>query len=82
MNKKVVHSTTQNERVDSGFTIAELIRDIKEHLGLIIVAEAGHGKSFTAFTIVKEAMKRKDITVIVFSPSTINIKTFIRSIQN
>jgi len=31
----------------------------------------GHGKSFTAFTLVKEAMKRENITVIIFSPSTV-----------
>jgi hypothetical protein len=60
-----------NERQDSGFTVAQLLKDIKQHLGLIIVAEAGHGKSFTAFTCVKEAMKDKDITIVVFSPSTI-----------
>lgn len=66
-----VRSMTDNERVHSGFTLSDLIRDIKEHLGLIIVAEAGHGKSFTAFTLAKEAMKDKNTTVIVFSPSTI-----------
>ena len=61
----------KNETQHSSFTVSELIRDIKEHLGLILVAEAGHGKSFTAFTIAKEAMKDKDTTVIVLSPSTI-----------
>ena len=61
----------QNERVHSGFSLEKLIQDIKDHLGLIIVAEAGHGKSYAAFTIAKEAMKNKDITVIVFSPSTV-----------
>jgi hypothetical protein len=61
----------QNERPHSGFSVSELIHDIKEHLGLIIVAEAGHGKSFTAFTLAKEAMKDSDMTVIILSPSTI-----------
>jgi len=64
-------TTMQNERVHSGFTVSELIRDIKEHLGLIIVAEAGHGKSYTAFTLAKEAMKDPETTVIILSPSTI-----------
>ncbi|MCJ7559347.1 ATP-binding protein [Candidatus Bathyarchaeota archaeon] len=62
---------TKNERQHSGFSVLDLIRDIKEHLGLIIVAEAGHGKSFTAFTLAKEAIKDKDTTVIILSPSTI-----------
>ena len=61
----------QNEKVHSSFSVSELIRDVKEHLGLIIVAEAGHGKSFTAFTVAKEAMKSEDMTVIILSPSTI-----------
>lgn len=66
----------RNERVDSGFTVAEIINDILNHLGIIIVAEAGHGKSYTGFTLVKEAMKNPDITVIVFSPSTIWRRNF------
>jgi hypothetical protein len=66
----------KNERVHSGFSISQLINDILEHLGIVLVAEAGHGKSFTAFTIAKEAMKRKDITVVVFSPSTIWRRNF------
>lgn len=68
--------TERNERVDSGFTVAEIINDILEHLGIVLVAEAGHGKSYTGFTICKEAMKRNDITVIVFSPSTIWRRNF------
>jgi len=44
----------QNEKVHSNFSVSELVRDIKEHLGLIIVAEAGHGKSFTASRWQKE----------------------------
>lgn len=61
----------ENERDRSSFTLSELIRDIKEHLGLILVAEAGHGKSYTAFSIAKTAMKSPDWTVIIISPSTI-----------
>jgi hypothetical protein len=60
-----------NERVHSSFTVSQLIKDIKEHLGLIIVAEAGHGKSYTAFTLAKEAMQDTETTVIILSPSTI-----------
>lgn len=66
----------QNETVDSGFNVSELINDILDHLGIVIVAEAGHGKSFTAFTIAKEAMKNPNITVIIFSPSTIWRRNF------
>jgi hypothetical protein len=51
--------------------ILDVIQDIKEHLGLILVAEAGHGKSFTAFVLAKEAMRNRDMTVIILSPSTI-----------
>lgn len=61
----------QNEKADSSFSVEELIGDIKEHLGLIIVAEAGHGKSFTAFTVAKAAMESENMTVIILSPSTI-----------
>ena len=50
---------TNNEREHGSFTVSDLIRDVKEHLGLIIVAEAGHGKSYTAFTLTKEAIKAK-----------------------
>ena len=35
--------TTKNEPVHSDLT--EILSDIKQHLGLILVAEAGHGKS-------------------------------------
>jgi len=64
-------TTENNESVHGGFTVSDILEDIKQHLGIIIVAEAGHGKSYTAFTLVKEAMKDKDMTVIVLSPSTI-----------
>jgi hypothetical protein len=61
----------ETERVHSGFELSDIIRDIKEHLGIVLCAEAGHGKSFTAFSLAREAMKAKDTTVIVLSPSTI-----------
>jgi hypothetical protein len=61
----------KNESVHSDLALSELIRDIKEHLGLILVAEAGHGKSFCAGEIAKEAMQEENLTVIVLSPSTI-----------
>ena len=61
----------QNERVDSDFSLSELIRDVKEHLGLILVAEAGHGKSYTTAQIAKIAMEDENLTVIILSPSTI-----------
>jgi hypothetical protein len=61
----------KSERVHSDFTLSEIIKDIKEHLGVVLVAEAGHGKSYTAFSLVKEALKDRDTTVIILSPSTI-----------
>jgi len=76
IQKKVKKITEYDERVDSDFSIQNLINDILEHLGIVIVAEAGHGKSYTAFTIVKEAMKNPNLTVIVFSPSTIWRRNF------
>jgi hypothetical protein len=54
-----------------GSALSKVISDIKEHLGLIIVAESGHGKSFTAFTLTKEAMKDPQMTVLILSPSTV-----------
>ena len=62
---------TNNESVHSDFALLAIVDDIKQHLGLILVAEAGHGKSFTAFSIVKEALKDPNMTVIITSPSTI-----------
>jgi hypothetical protein len=60
-----------NESVHTSFSISDIVNDILEHLGVILVAESGHGKSFTAFTITREAMSRKNLTVVIFSPSTI-----------
>lgn len=45
--------------------------DIKEHLGIIAVAEAGHGKSFAVASMVQQALKDDNLTVIVLSPSSI-----------
>lgn len=59
------------QRVHTDLQLSELLKDIKNHLGIVLVGEAGHGKSFTAFSLVKEAMKDKDLTVIILSPSTI-----------
>jgi len=64
-------TTAENKRVHSDFALSEIINDIKEHLGIVICAEAGHGKSFTAFTLAKQAMQYRDMTVIILSPSTI-----------
>lgn len=58
-------------RVHSDLALSAIVDDIKQHLGLILVAEAGHGKSFTAFSIVKQALKDPNMTVIIMSPSTI-----------
>lgn len=71
MIKNNNHSKAKNEWVHSSFKMSDIIKDVQDHLGIIIVAEAGHGKSYTAFTLVKEAMIKPNVTVIVFSPSTI-----------
>jgi hypothetical protein len=63
-------STNQNnESVHSD--LADILDDIKQHLGIVLVAEAGHGKSYTAFSLVKQAMTDPNMTVIIMSPSTI-----------
>jgi hypothetical protein len=64
------------QRVHSNLALSEILNDIKNHLGVALCAESGHGKSFTAFSLVKEAMKDKDLTVIVLSPSTIWRRNF------
>lgn len=65
-------TATQNESIQKGFSVETLISDMKAHLGFIVSAESGHGKSFLSFTLVREAMKPEHKTrVIVFSPSTI-----------
>jgi hypothetical protein len=62
-------TNTNNEPLHSDLT--QILNDIKQCLGIVLVAEAGHGKSFTAFSIVKEALKDPNLTVIVMSPSSI-----------
>jgi hypothetical protein len=64
------------QRVHGALALSKIIEDIKQHLGIILVAEAGHGKSYTAFSLVKEAMKDKNLTVIILSPSTIWRRNF------
>ena len=64
------------QRVHTDLQLSEILRDIKQHLGIVLVAEAGHGKSFTAFSLVKEAVKDPNMTVIVLSPSTIWKRNF------
>ena len=58
------------QRVHSSLALSEILTDIKNHLGVVICGEAGSGKSYTAFSLVKQAMQDKDLTVIVLSPST------------
>jgi hypothetical protein len=60
-----------NESVHSDFSLAAVLADIKEHLGIITVAEAGHGKSFAVASMVQQALKDSNLSVIVLSPSTI-----------
>jgi hypothetical protein len=73
---KSSHSTTSDsqgyESIQKGFSVADLISDLKQHLGFIVSAESGHGKSFLSFSIVREAIKPEHkIRTIVFTPSTI-----------
>jgi len=62
---------TNNEFHHSGLALSEIIEDIKQHLGLILVAEAGHGKSYCSAQICKQAILDPNLTIIVLSPSTI-----------
>lgn len=52
-------------------SLTDTLTDVKEHLGLILVAEAGHGKSFAAASMTTEALRDENLTVIVLSPSSI-----------
>ena len=60
-----------DERVHSSFTLSAVLDDIKQHLGIVLAAEAGHGKSYCAASIGKQALTDENLTVIVLSPSTI-----------
>lgn len=51
--------------------IHSILADLKEHLGLIFVAESGHGKSYTVASMIQEALRDESLTVIVLSPSSI-----------
>src|SRR3972149_597831 len=63
---------TKNVSVQKGFTVQNLIDDMKGCLGFIVSSESGHGKSFLSFTICRQAMKAENKTrVIIFSPSTV-----------
>lgn len=70
-NERIAYSQKTLAKEHDGSALSKIIDDVKEHLGLIIVAESGHGKSFTAFTLAKEAMKDPNMTVIILSPSTV-----------
>ncbi len=63
--------TAKNDNESVHNSLTDILADIKEHLGIVLVAEAGHGKSYAAFSIVKEALKDPNLTVIVMSPSSI-----------
>lgn len=52
-----------------------ICEDILKHLGVCLVSEAGHGKSFLAFQLVKQ-LQSMEITVYIFSPSNIWLKRF------
>jgi hypothetical protein len=70
-NERIADLQKTLEKEHDGSIFARAIRDIKQHLGLIVVAESGHGKSFTGFTLAKEAMKDPNMTVVILSPSTV-----------
>lgn len=52
-------------------SLSGILADIKNSLGLIVVAEAGFGKSYGVATVIAEALKDQNFTVIILSPSTI-----------
>lgn len=89
MSKKVVKDWTayreslgetvlsENISVQRDFSLSRLVTDMKAHLGYIISAESGHGKSYMAFSLIREVMKLEHKTrVIVFTPSTIYNRKF------
>ncbi len=43
---------------------------MKGCLGYVVSSESGHGKSFLAFSIVREALKQ-NVRTVIFSPSTV-----------
>ena len=52
-----------------------ICNDVLNHLGVSLVSEAGHGKSYLAFQLVKE-FNRLGIPVYIYSPSNIWLKKF------
>lgn len=68
-DKKDVNS----QRVHSALPLSQVIKDIMEHLGIILTAEAGSGKSYCVAEMVKQAIQDPtlNLTVICLSPSTI-----------
>ncbi len=60
LNHEEVHSS-----------IADILEEIKQSLGLCLCAESGHGKSYSTAQIIKTALLDKNLTVIVLSPSKI-----------
>lgn len=58
--------------IQSGFTVQNLIDDMKKCLGFIVSAESGSGKSYLGFSVIRAAMQPENKTrVVIFSPSTI-----------
>ena len=58
--------------VQKGFTMQNLIDDMKGCLGFIVSSESGHGKSFLSFSLCRTAIEPQNKTrLIVFSPSTV-----------
>ncbi len=68
---------SENVSVQRDFSLSRLVIDMKAHLGYIISAESGHGKSFMSFSLIRETMKLEHNTrVIIFTPSTIYSRKF------
>jgi len=66
-----------NVSIQSGFTVQNLIDDLKGCLGFIVSAESGSGKSYLGFSVIRQAMQPLNKTrVIIFSPSTIYQRKF------
>ena len=51
--------------------IWEILTDIEQHLGVVVLGEAGSGKSYAGFSLVKETIKNPNYTTIIFTSSTI-----------
>jgi hypothetical protein len=78
-NKQATKAESQKQDVpiQKGFTVQTLIDDMKAHLGFIVSAESGSGKSYLGFTLIRAAMEPENKTrVVIFSPSTIYQRKF------